>query len=336
MLVQERPESGIHAGTEHAVKKPLALSVLLAVWAAAAVEAKSPPFDFQPAEKGYYSFDTGLLRGKMRLDGTYQGIASMVYVPTGKELLKPPGVMSYYRVLTTGFRYGAQGHSGAARDWPVAARLVDGGDLEIRFPPAADHPMELTGTFRWRSADTLDVETTIQTPVALPRLELFLSSYFVEGFDALVYVQRNRNGTGESALLRADWSPLLDGNYLMFPRDEAALRMIYDGRWDIPPNPVTWAFLRWLAAPIAVRRHAEAGLTAAFMSPPADCFAMSLPYNKQPPDGVASHRALYLSLFGRDLAAGQTATARCRLIVAKNLSDQAVLERYQQYLREQP
>ena len=110
--------------------------------------------------------------------------------------------------------------------------------------------MELTGTFRWRSADTLDLETTIKTPLALPRLELFLSNYFVEGFDALVYVKRNRYGGGEPAgLLRADWSPLLDGNYLMFPRDEDALRMIYDGRWDIPPNPVTWAFLRWLGGP---------------------------------------------------------------------------------------
>ena len=319
------------------MKKHFATGVFLIVSLTAAVEAESPPLAFQPAENGYYAFDTGVLRGKMRLDGQFQGIASMVYVPTGMELLKPPGVMSYYRVLTTGFRYGTRGPTGAVRDWPVVARLLGGGALEIRFPPAADHPMELTGTFRWRSADTLDVETSIKTPAALPRLEIFLSSYFVEGFDALVYVVRNRYGAGKpAAMLRADWSEMLDGNYLMFPRDEDALRMIYDGRWDIPPNPVTWAFLRWLAAPIAVRRHAEAGLTAVFMSPPADCFAMSLPYNKQPADGVAGHRAIYLSLFGRDLAAGQTAKAHCRLIVAKDLSDEAILQRYQQYLREQP
>jgi len=319
------------------VKKHLAMSVFLLVGLCAAVEAESPPFAFQPAEKGYYRFDTGVLRGKMRLDGTYQGIASLVYVPTGMELLKPPGVLSYYRVLTTNFRYGTHGHSAAVRDWPVEGRIVDGGALEIRFPPDPDHPMELTGTFRWRSADTLDLETTIKTPAALPRLELFLSSYFVEGFDALAYVKRNRYGGGKpAALLRADWSELLDGNYVMFPRDEDALRMIYDGRWDIPPNPVTWAFLRWLEAPLAVRRNAEAGLTAVFMSPPADCFAISLPYNKQPADGVAGHRAMYLSLFGRDLAAGQTAKARCRVIVAKDLSDEAVLQRYQQYLKEKP
>ena len=67
------------------MKKHFVTSFLLLVGLSAAVAAKDPPFAFQPAEKGYYSFDTGVLRGKMRLDGTYQGIASMVYVPTGMD-----------------------------------------------------------------------------------------------------------------------------------------------------------------------------------------------------------------------------------------------------------
>ncbi len=100
------------------------------------------------------------------------------------ELVATPGLLSYYRVFSTGVRYGE-----AVRDWPVVARVVDGGALEIRFPPAADHPMEITGTFRWRSADTLDLETTVKAAGALPRLEVFLSSYFAEGFDASVYVK---------------------------------------------------------------------------------------------------------------------------------------------------
>ena len=66
--------------------------------------------------------------------------------------------------------------------------------------------------------------------------------------------------------------------------------MIYDGRWEFPPSPVTWAFTRYLAAPIGIRRHAEAGLTAVVMSPPDDCFAVAMPYNREPPDGVASPR----------------------------------------------
>jgi hypothetical protein len=242
----------------------------------------------------------------------------------------PPGLLSYYRIFSTGARFGD-----AARDWPVVARRIDGGGLEIRFPPAPTHPMEVVGKFQWRSPDTLDLETMVKAADALPRMELFLSSYFAEGFEASVCASRNLYGQGPAeAFLPADWSPLLDGNYLMFPRDAKSLPMIYDGRWGIPPNPVTWAFVRYLAEPIAVRRNAQSGLAAVLMARPEDCFAISMSYNKRPPDGVAGHRSLYLSLFGQDLAAGQTARARCRLIVGKDLSDETILERYRQYAAE--
>lgn len=290
----------------------------------------APPAGFQPAEEGYYAFDTGQLRGRVRVDGKSQGICSLADVPSGMELLKTPGVFSYYRIFSAGARYG-----NAARDWPVTARVADGGVLEIRFPPAEDHPLEITGVFRWVSADTLDLETTVKAQQELPGFEVFLSSYFVPGFEASVYLKPNRFARGKpSSFVRADWSELVDGNYLMFPRDRESLLLMYDGRWEIPPSPVTWAFSRYLAAPIALRRNAEAGLTAVLMSPPDDCFAIGTPYNKQPPDNVAGHDSLYLSLFGRDLAPGQTARAHCRLIVAKDLSDEAILSRWEQYLTE--
>jgi hypothetical protein len=317
------------------MKKYLAIAAFLVVASRVAVGDEPLHLRFQPAEKGYYAFDTGLLFGKVRVDGTYQGICSLIYKPTGMELLKPPGLMSYYRIFSSGIRYGKSIPSGAIRDWPVKARLVDGGALEIRFPPGPDHPMEITGIFRWRSTDTLDLETTVQTPIALPQMEVFLSGYFVDGFDALVYVKRNIYGTGpEAEMLRVDWSPLIDGNYVMFPRDRQALQMSVDGRWDFPPNPVLWAFVRYLAAPIGVRRHTGTGLTAVLMSPPVDCFTIATPYNKRPADGVAGHSSLYMSLFGCDAAAGQTTKARCRFVLGKNLSDEAVVQRYKQYLAE--
>jgi len=111
---------------------------------------------------------------------------------------------------------------------------------------------------------------------------------------------------------------------------------VYDRRWEIPPSPVTWAFTRYLAAPIALRRHAESRITVALMAPPQDCFAISTPYNQQPPDNVAGHSSLYLSLFGRDLAAGETARAHCRLVIAKDLDDQQIVERYAKYVAEHP
>jgi len=313
--------------------RPLSVAcVVLVVLGSAAVFGQERRLAFAPLEDGYCSFDTGLLQGKMKLDGKFQGIASVVYGPRGMELAKAPGLFSYYRVFSTDTRYGK-----AARDWPLSVKVHDDGALEIHFPAGEEHPLEITGTFRWVSPDTLDLETVVRPEVAMPRMEVFLSSYVVAGFDAMVYLKPNRFARGKSpSFVRADWSELLDGNYLVFPRDREALLLVYDRRWDIPPSPGTWAFTRYLAAPIALRRHAESGITVALMSPPQDCFAISTPYNQQPPDNVAGHSSLYLSLFGRDLAAGETARAHCRLVIAKDLDDQQIVERYAKYVAEHP
>lgn len=305
--------------------------ILFAGLLATGVDAAAPePLAFRPADGGYMAFDTGQLRGKVRLDGAKQGISSLAYAPTGVELLKSVGLLSYYRVFSAGKR-----HGDAARDWPVRAELQVDGALRIVFPPGEDHPFELIGTFRLRAPDSIDLETTLTPKVAMPRMEVFLSSYLTDGFEGLVYLKPNRfDKDGAAAFVRADWSPLVDGNYLIFPRDSAVLPMIFDGRWEIPPSPVTWAFTRYLAAPIGIRRHAETGLTAAIMSTPGDCFAVAMPYNQEPPDNVAAHGSIYLCLFGRDVAAGETATAHCRLIVAKDLSDEAIIGRYGAYLKE--
>lgn len=285
---------------------------------------------FNPVENGYASFDTGVLKGRLRLDGRLQGISQLAYAPTGMELLKSVGLLSYYRVFSSGKRYGH-----AARDWPLEAELQADGALKVAFPPSAEHPLEMTAVFRWRSEDTLDLETTVTPQIAMPRMEVFLSSYLNDGFEGFAYLKPNRfDKTGKASFVRADWHELTDGNYLIFPRDKEVLPIIYDGRWEIPPSPVTWAFTRYFEAPIAIRRHREAGLTAAIMSPPGDCFAVSMPYNKQPADNVAGHGSIYMSLFGMDVAAGQKVAAHCRLIIAKDLSDELILERYRRYLEE--
>jgi hypothetical protein len=118
----------------------------------------------------------------------------------------------------------------------------------------------------------------------------------------------------------------------MFPTDQEAVDMITDGRWTVPPNPVNWAVERWLAAPLAIRRDADRDLTALMMCPPDDCFAVSSPWNPASPD-AGGYRSLYLSLFGRDLDAGQAAHARCRLIISRELANDEAIRRYQQFLQ---
>ncbi|NLX97285.1 MAG: hypothetical protein GXY83_14015 [Rhodopirellula sp.] len=310
--------------------KYLILSFAVLPWIAAAVQAQTGSLAFSPPEGGYSAFDTGPFKGRMKLDGKYQGIASIVDAASGMELAKPPGLLSYYRVFSTDTRYG-----NAARDWPLSVKVHEDGALEIRFPPGEDHPLEITGTFRWVAPDTLDLQTVVKPQVAMPRMEVFLSTYVVAGFDALIYVKPNRFATETSPeFLRADWCELFDGNYLVFPRDRQSLLMVYDQRWEIPPSPVTWAFARYLAAPVALRRHAESGITVAWMAPPEDCFAVLTPYNKQPPDNVAGHSSLYLSLFGKDVAAGETARAHCRMVIAKGMDDEQVLQRFAKYREE--
>jgi hypothetical protein len=285
------------------------------------------------AEQGYFNFDTGELRGTLRLDGKLQGIPEMVHAASGREVTfggGHVGLSSPYRVFSTDTRYGH-----AARDWPSVPRLLDDGAVEAVFPPADDHPLELTLIYRWASPDTLDVETIAKPLADMPRFEVFMSNYFGEGFSASVYLQPPGKTKGASpGFVAPEFSPLVDGNYLMFPRDREAAEIIFDRRWEAPPNPVQWCVSRYLAAPLAMRRHAGSGLVALLMAPPEDCFAVATPYEKNPPDGIANHRSLYLSLFGGDVEKGRTVRARSRLVVRQGLSDADAVERYKAYLAE--
>ena len=254
-------------------------------------------------------------------------VASGVPVAQGGGL---PGVFSYYRVFSRDTRY-----ADAARDWPTKTRLLPDGALEVSWPPAEKHPLEMTAVFRWRRPDALDLETVVRPQKDMPGFEVFLSSYFSPGFRALVYVKPNMFSPGKPEFLPADVNPLVDGTYLMFPRDRRAAEMIFDRRWEFPPNPVQWSVTRHLAAPMAMRKDEKSGVTAVLMAPPEDCFAVATPYNKTPPDGVAGHQSLYLSLFGRDVPAGQTARARTRLVVGRNLADAEVVRRYGEYVAEE-
>ncbi len=283
---------------------------------------------------GHYQFDTGQLRGQIRLNGKSQGLIELIHVPTGAAVAQGgglPGLFSYYRIFSRGKRFGD-----AARDWPTTNRILADGALEVHWPSGPEHPLEMTAIYRWSDPRTLDLETQVKPLQDMPDFEVFLSSYFAEGFKGLVYVKPNFFAGGNASFLPADVNPLVDGTYLMFPRDQESIRKIFDGRWDLPPNPVQWSITRWLAGPVGMRRNSAQGITALIMAPPTDCFAVSLPYNKTPPDGVAGHQSLYLSLFGGDVAAGQIVKARSRLVVAQDLSDVQAGELYQRFLKLSP
>jgi hypothetical protein len=119
-----------------------------------------------------------------------------------------------------------------------------------------------------------------------------------------------------------------EGIWQAFPRDDQAVSIIQDGRWKFPPSPVAWVIQPHLAKPLGVRRCPANDLRALLISPPQDCFAVLTPFAAEP------HRSMYLSLFGQDLKAGETARARARLVIETNLSGEAIDELYQTYLRQ--
>jgi hypothetical protein len=109
---------------------------------------------------------------------------------------------------------------------------------------------------------------------------------------------------------------------------DAATAMIADGRWQRPPNPVTFKPVTQYAGALGMRRDAKTGLAGLVMAPPADCIGVLIPY------GEEGHRSLYLSLFGRDFKDGETATARSRLVIGRDLTDKQAIKLYETYQKE--
>lgn len=276
---------------------------------------------FVPADDGGFQFDTGVLRGKLRPGGKARGLSSVVHVPTGIALDrgdKGYGLFSHYRVFSAVKRYGV-----GAWDWPGEARLLADGAVEVRWPGAEDRPFEMRAVYRWAAPNALDLETIVQPAKDLERFESFLASYFQEPFtNALTCVRDHPRGSGKAGFMAAEKAL---GDWQMYPRDAAVLPLINDGRWQLLPNPVQWTIMPPLAQPICLRRDAKSGLAAVLMAPAGDCFAIAMPHQAE------GHYSLYLSLFGRDLKAGETARARARLLVASGLTDKEILARYADY-----
>jgi hypothetical protein len=294
---------------------------VLALQANAQPAAKPNPLAFVTAGTNGFTFDTGVLRGKLRAEGKAKGLSAVKHIASGVELDRSMGLVGHYRVFTANKRYGT-----GAWDWPGDARLQAAGSVEVRWPATDERPFELRATYCWVAPNTLDVVTTVFAKTNLANFESFLASYFAESFtNSRAYVAELPNKPGVAGFLAAEPS---FGKWLTFPRDDAAMAIFRDGRWTIAPSPVEWVKMPRLAKPLGIRRDPSSSLTAVLMSPPSDAFAICTPQQME------GHRSMYLSLFGRDLKAGETAHARARLLIAEKLSDAGAVRAYESYLKE--
>ncbi|MFO7974384.1 MAG: hypothetical protein R6V12_07110 [Candidatus Hydrogenedentota bacterium] len=265
-----------------------------------------------------FRFDTGVLRGVIPFDKQSLGLLPAVHVPTDTPLAASMGMFNYYRVFKTDHRFVE-----SMRGIPSEVRLLPDGALEVHWPAAEKRPFELTAVYRWTAPNTLDLETSVKAMEELPDFEVFLASYFTERLPVShVYVQETPDGR-DNAFMAADES---FGVWQVYPRDEAATAIIQDGRWTKLPSPVDWAIMPRIAAPLLYRHAPDTNVTVAVMAPPEDAFAVFTPCEGE------KHYSMYLGLFGRTLATGETATAHSRLVVMSDAADEAIIAAYREYI----
>lgn len=290
-------------------------TVLLCTLTALSATAEMPSFR-EKSPEGAFHFDTGVLRGTLREGGHSLGVRPLQYGPHEVALLSAPGLYNHYRVFTANRRHGE-----SMRALPSTAERVNPSTVRIRWEAGEENPFILTATYRWTAPDTLDLITEVTAMEDLPGFEVFLASYCAETFPvASVYVQHPDGGPGFMTAER------MGTVWQMFPRDAAAVSLIQGGRWAMLPSPVDWAIRPRFAAPLAYRRDPARRVTVVTMARTEDCFAVSAPERGE------AHYSMYFSLFGNDVATGETVRARTRLAVGV-FDDGEILARYAAFLK---
>ncbi|MFP4502912.1 MAG: hypothetical protein ACLFTT_18110 [Candidatus Hydrogenedentota bacterium] len=286
--------------------------------AAQTEEAPAPSLAFTATiVDGAFTFDTGVLRGHLRHGGGSIGLVPMHHVPTETPLANIPGILNYYRVFSTNHRYVE-----SMRGLPSSAEKVGTNAVRAHWDAGEEHPYTLDATYVLTQKDTLDLVTEVTAQADLPDFEIFLSSYCGEAFKTThVFVQKEE---GMADFMAAD---KIDKVWQMFPRDDAAVKLIQDGRWTYPSSPVDWAIRPAYAAPLLYRKDEASGVAIVLMTRPEDCFAVSTPETGE------QHYSMYFSLFGTDVKKGETVRAFTRLVVGE-FDNEDVVGLYNEFLED--
>lgn len=265
-----------------------------------------------------FTFDTGVVRGELQKDGAGAGLKSVYFSDPEVRMDNGNGLLAPYRFLTPQKRFGV-----ASWEWPRTGRLLTNGNVQLRWVGNSSRPFNFATVYTWRAADTLDLTVFFTAKTDLDKFELFLASYFQKFTRASTYVQDN--GGGMKGFAEA---PKVKGDMQIFPRGADVLPVIKDGRWNYPPYPNHWAIRNAIASPLGMKTETNSDVTAIIMSPPGDCFAVSMSQQE------AVLGAYYLSLFGKDLKDGNTLTGHARMVFGRNIAESQAVEKYAQYLRD--
>jgi hypothetical protein len=276
-------------------------------------EASITSLKFIQKDTGTFYFNTGTLSGILREEGKSTGLMPIRYRGDSVSISKGEGLFNHYRVFTEGKRYGY-----GARNWPSKAELNSEGDVSVFWTNTPDRPFDLQGIYRIVAPNVIDLVTIVHARRDLKKFEVFLASYLNQEFtESKIYSSQNIDQKDNPSFISASKE---FGEWLAFPRDKQALKVINDGRWTLQPHPLDWTVMPYYALPLAIRQNKSSGLTVVAMAKREDCFGIFTPYNED------KHYSHYLSLFGYDIKKGETAQAYARLVVLKNPTDDEIVQ----------
>jgi hypothetical protein len=186
----------------------------------------------------------------------------------------------------------------------------------LTWQPTISHQVSTTAEFSIKSPNIIDVDITVRGYTHYPAYELLCSNYVHSDLSGGLFLG---NWSAEDKVARESTmipdSPAYHGMYNFFPRDETAAHIMTDGRGQKGRWPWHVACGRPYAYPLGFASNEN--LCAVFMGKPEDVSTVGVTYHAEGAayDGVAAHHALYLSLFGRDLYAGDAWRTQIRLVV---------------------
>jgi hypothetical protein len=269
-----------------------------------------------PATRGEWEFETERLRGVLVADGSGQPtlcnhrLRALIHKASG-ILVSPDQAQG--RMPEFGFSV----FRTYARDaWltelratqPVVTPVEQG--VRLTWAATIRHAAKVDATFTIREPNAIDLDLRVEGYAYYPDFEILIANYLAPGFANGVYVA----GRDAPEQIRVADHPAFHGMYPFFPRDEHAAHVLADGRGQRGRWPWHTAIGRKYGLPATF--FSNGTVDALLMGCREDVQAVGVTYSgDEAKDGVADHRAQYLSLFGRDLHPGEGWRTQVRFVV---------------------
>ena len=276
---------------------------------------------------------------KLKRGFARHGLRQLIFKPTGLDVHAPEGKvgakrrhqghLNLYRV------YAGKETFGSLRDdLAEVERLKDG--AQLTWPASEKRPVTVTASWRLTGPAQIDLHLKATPTRDLKNFEILPASYCPVNMVKHAYLQRN--GKPSPVAVKTSVAPDAAKLYPFFPLtsadrvpQEATGRILSSWKWP------TTVEKEYAALPIVFA--ADAGTEIVLLGDPSSTSAVCAtprPDTGNPEDwnSVGQHSALYLSFFCRDVKAGQSVTARARLIFQKRTAQSAVahLRQYREFV----